>query len=46
MSYIVPDTYLTIDRFNIVKDYYTVRKQKDEILRYENVIAMCVPPES
>lgn len=41
-----PDTYLTIDRFNIVKDYYTVRKQKDEILRYENVIAMCVSPEN
>ena len=32
-----PKKYLTKDRFNLVKDYYTVRKQKDEILRYENV---------
>lgn len=32
-----PDKYLTKDRFNLVKDYYGVRKQKDEILRYKNV---------
>jgi predicted Zn-dependent peptidase len=32
-----PKKYLTKDRFNLVKDYYTVRKKKDEILRYENV---------
>lgn len=25
------------DRFNLVKDYYKVRMQKDEILRYKNV---------
>jgi predicted Zn-dependent peptidase len=32
-----PDKYLTKERFNIVKDYYGVRMQKDEILRYKNV---------
>lgn len=32
-----PDKYLTKERFNLVKDYYTVRAQKDEILRYKNV---------
>lgn len=32
-----PDKYLTKERFDIVKDYYGVRKQKDEILRYKNV---------
>jgi len=32
-----PSKYLTKDRFNLVKDYYTVRKQKEEILRYKNV---------
>lgn len=29
-----PDKFLTKERFNIVKDYYEVRKQKDEINRY------------
>jgi len=32
-----PDKYLTKDRFDLVKDYYKVRMQKDEILRYKNV---------
>jgi predicted Zn-dependent peptidase len=32
-----PDKYLTKERFNLVKDYYKVRMQKDEILRYKNV---------
>jgi len=32
-----PKKFLTKDRFNLVKDYYTVRMQKDEILRYKNV---------
>ncbi len=32
-----PGKYLTKDRFNLVKDYYKVRQQKDEILRYKNV---------
>ena len=32
-----PDTYLTKDRFDLVKDYYKVRMEKDEILRYKNV---------
>lgn len=32
-----PNKYLTKDRFNIVKEYLQVRKQKSEILRYENV---------
>lgn len=32
-----PKKFLTKDRFNLVKDYYTVRQKKDEILRYRNV---------
>jgi predicted Zn-dependent peptidase len=32
-----PGKYLTKDRFNLVRDYYKVRQQKDEILRYKNV---------
>jgi len=32
-----PDKYLIKERFDLVKDYYKVRKQKDEILRYKNV---------
>jgi hypothetical protein len=33
----VYDKYLTKERFNIVRDYYKVRMEKDEILRYKNV---------
>lgn len=32
-----PDKFLTKDRFNLVREYFTVRKEKDEILRYKNV---------
>ena len=32
-----PDKYLTKERLNLVKDFYKVRMQKDEILRYKNV---------
>ena len=32
-----PKKYLTKDRFSLVKDYYSVRKQKEEILRYKSV---------
>ncbi len=32
-----PDKYLTKERFDLVKDYYKVRMQKDEILRYKNI---------
>jgi predicted Zn-dependent peptidase len=32
-----PDKYLTKERFNLVKDYYKVRMDKDEILRYKNI---------
>jgi predicted Zn-dependent peptidase len=32
-----PKKFLTKDRFNLVKDYYSVRRQKDEILRYKSV---------
>ena len=32
-----PKKYLTKERFNLVKEYYKVRMQKDEILRYKNV---------
>lgn len=31
------DKFLTKDRFDLVKDYYKVRREKDEILRYKNV---------
>lgn len=32
-----PDKYLTKERFNLVKEFYSVRKQKEEILRYKSV---------
>ena len=32
-----PSKFLTKDRFNLVKDYYTARKEKEEILRYGSV---------
>lgn len=32
-----PSKFLNKDRFELVKDYYLVRRQKDEILRYNNV---------
>ena len=32
-----PKRFLNKDRFNLVKDYYMVRREKDEILRYKNV---------
>jgi predicted Zn-dependent peptidase len=40
-----PKKYLTKDRFNLVKDYYSVRRQKDEILRYKNVNQWINPTE-
>lgn len=40
-----PKKYLTKDRFDLVKDYFTVRMKKDEILRYEN-IDKWIDPES
>lgn len=40
-----PKKYLTKDRFNLVKDYYGVRRQKDEILRYKNVNQWINPPK-
>jgi predicted Zn-dependent peptidase len=32
-----PNKYLTKERFDLVRDYYKVRKEKDEILRYKNI---------
>ena len=32
-----PEKFLTKDRFNLVKDYYLVRRKKDEILRYKSI---------
>jgi predicted Zn-dependent peptidase len=32
-----PKKSITKERFELVKDYYSVRKKKDEILRYKNV---------
>jgi predicted Zn-dependent peptidase len=31
-----PDNYLTEDRFNLIKDYYTVKKKMDEINAYSH----------
>jgi len=40
-----PDKYLTKERVNIVKDFYDVRKQKNEILRY-NSVDQWIDPEN
>ena len=37
------DRFLTKDRFNLVKDYYMTRREKEEILRYKNVGQHLVP---
>ena len=37
------DKFLTKSRFNLVKDYYSVRKEKEEILRYANVGKYLLP---
>jgi predicted Zn-dependent peptidase len=39
------NTYLTQERFDIVKDYFTVRKEKNEILSYERAISTITQPE-
>ena len=40
-----PDKFLTKERFNIIKDYYLVRRQKDEINRYASVNQWINPPK-
>ena len=40
-----PKKYLTKDRFRLVKEYYSVRQKKDEILRYKNVNQWINPPK-
>jgi len=40
-----PDKYLTKERFNLVKEYYQVRKQKDDINRYGSVNQWINPPK-
>jgi predicted Zn-dependent peptidase len=40
-----PDKFLTKERFNLVKEYYGVRKQKDEINRYASVNQWINPPK-
>jgi len=37
------DKIFTKERFNIVKDYYSIRKQKEEILRYDNINSHLIP---
>lgn len=37
------DKIFTKERFNIVKDYYSIRKQKEEILRYDNINSHLLP---
>jgi predicted Zn-dependent peptidase len=39
-----PDKFITKERFSLVKDFYNVRRQKDEILRYKNVSQWISPP--
>jgi hypothetical protein len=36
---------LTKERFNLVRDYFRVRKQKDDILRYKSVSQYINPKE-
>lgn len=38
------DIFLTKERFNLIKDFYNVRRKKDEILRYKNVNQYINPP--
>lgn len=40
-----PNKFLTKERFQLVKDYYTVRKKKDKILRYKNVSQWISPTD-
>ena len=40
-----PKKYLTKERFDLVKDFYSVRQKKDEILRYKNVNQWINPPK-
>jgi predicted Zn-dependent peptidase len=35
--------FLTKERFNLVKDFYTVRREKEEILRYKNINKYILP---
>lgn len=37
------DKFLTKERFNLVKDYYLTRRDKEEILRYRNINQYLVP---
>jgi len=37
------DKFLNKDRFNLVKDYYLTRREKEEILRYKNIGKYLVP---
>jgi predicted Zn-dependent peptidase len=39
------DKFLTQERFDIVKDYYTNKYQKDEILRYKHISPYLSPKE-
>jgi predicted Zn-dependent peptidase len=32
-----PDKYLTKERMDIIKDYYTIKQKEDDILRYERI---------
>lgn len=37
------DKVFTKDRFNLIKDYYLVKREKEEILRYSNVNKYLIP---
>jgi predicted Zn-dependent peptidase len=38
------DKFLTKERFNIVKEFYQTRREKEEILRYNNINRYLLPP--
>lgn len=38
-----PDEYLTEERFNIIKDYFLIKRRKNEIERYKNINKFIVP---
>jgi len=40
-----PNKFITKERFDLIKDFYKVRRQKDDILRYKNVNQWINPPK-
>lgn len=40
-----PDEYLTEERFNIIKDFYLIKRKKNDIERYKNINKFIVPKQ-